>query len=748
MYRSAKNIYLTSAPQPFENVAITTCVDGFAPQEEWNQAGLLCYDDDDNYIKFTIENLTGGRRKLVMIREVAGDATIRTAVDPDPEAKRLWLRIVKHKADYAFFVSVDGEQFRPCGRLPFDPTGALNAPSSIGLFAINGPDSTAPRLDAAFDFVEVRRATPIQSPLAWTRDEALKQLQLYPRDPYLQYVALQLARREGRLPETSNRVRSIVGRQADRRRTQMNDADLFSIFTGALAVQESLQLDEVGGEISGQRPTPPRAALGDAVPVSELVGPSVKSHPWKEMLADRRPEVSPLAQSVPDDFYFVLFRSVNKLFEVMTSSDLWSTHLLNQSVQDARTQLLGQRVQRELGIKVDESLSRLYADTVEEVAVTGSDLFVSEGSDLTILFQLKQPAPFRAQMDSVLADLVKTMPGIERTLTIMRGVPVEHLSTIDRSINVFSAYPSPELHVRSNSPVALERVLAAIKGENADGAAVTRLGDTDEYKYIRTLMKRGAAEEDGFVYLSDPFIRRMVGAEVKLTERRRMLCYNHLRMIGHASLMYATERGKAPESLDGLVGSECLPLDFGSGQLGCPDGGEYRLGEDGHTGVCSHHGHTHWMTPCCEIPVSEATASEGQLYQEFVDNYNTYWTTFFDPIALRIQATPERYRIETIVLPLIDNTVYASLASVLGGKPEPLDALRVPERNIFSVAVRVNKRPILAQLGLEHLLDEAEPAVPRWQEDIERDGQCTPRNRACPPELRGNQSSAADGRGF
>jgi hypothetical protein len=62
---------------------------------------------------------------------------------------------------------------------------------------------------------------------------------------------------------------------------------------------------------------------------------------------------------------------------------------------------------------------------------------------------------------------------------------------------------------------------------------------------------------------------------------------------------------------------------------------------------------------------------------------------------VRIQAAPKQYRLETIVLPLIDNTVYTGLASALGGEPEPLDALPVPDRNIFSVVVRLNKQEVL-----------------------------------------------------
>src|SRR4051794_4997033 len=52
---------------------------------------------------------------------------------------------------------------------------------------------------------------------AWTAEEALAQLRVYPRDPYLQYVALQLARREGRLGAAGDEVARAAGLGDDRR---------------------------------------------------------------------------------------------------------------------------------------------------------------------------------------------------------------------------------------------------------------------------------------------------------------------------------------------------------------------------------------------------------------------------------------------------------------------------------------------------------------------------------------------------
>src|SRR5205085_1144150 len=96
----------------------------------------------------------------------------------------------------------------------------------------------------------------VKTAQAWTLDEALARLQVYPHDPYLQYVALQLARRDKRLDEVGNRVAQLVfDEAAGQRNERANQVDLFSIFTGALAVQESLQLDSMGGQ-ARPRPVP------------------------------------------------------------------------------------------------------------------------------------------------------------------------------------------------------------------------------------------------------------------------------------------------------------------------------------------------------------------------------------------------------------------------------------------------------------------------------------------------------------
>lgn len=590
---------------------------------------------------------------------------------------------------------------------------------------------------------------------AWTLDEAVAALSFQPRDAYLQYVVLQLARRAGRFDEIEPRVRQIVGSEADMRAERRRGVDLFSLFTGALAVQESLQLDAMRS-VTPMRPPPtahaatvntntrvarpsrtrrpqtqPRrgqtrrlradgnlnaavtvvpegiesatTTTRDARPVkvSTLTGPTVKSHPWEKMLAGRRPEISALARAVPEDFYFAEFRALTKLLDAFEAGDLWGSHLYNQAFRDTATLDVGERIKRQLAVETDPRTRPFYDLMVEEVAVAGSDPFVREGSDVTLLFRVKQPLLFRERMDSFIDAAAKARPDARRETGEYLGVEYVQLQTPERDISVVSAYPEEGLHVRSNSLAAFRRVVEAMKGKDATGRAVRRLGDTSEFAYIRTLMPRGDAREDGFVYLSDPFVRRLMGPSVKLTERRRLLCYNHLRMIGHAALLFRTERGRAPASLAELKDSGAAPGLFGEGALSCPDGGRYALSSDATTGVCSHHGHALRLTPNIEAPVAQVSAEEADDYRAFVAEYNQYWRTFFDPIAFRLKVAPEELRVETIILPLIDNTAYTTLASALGSTPEPLDALPVPRRNIFSASLRLKKEQLLKELRPE-----------------------------------------------
>lgn len=546
-------------------------------------------------------------------------------------------------------------------------------------------------------------------------EEVLQRLRQDRQNSYLQYAAIHLAGPLGRRGDVALAVQRITRERPSGLFRINRQVDAMSLFAGALAVQESLQLDTLLADSPAERGP-------STVDVSSLQGPTVQSHPWSELLAGRKPEISALALRVPADQYFVLFHSPNKLLDAIQLSDLWGRHLFSQTANSAVSHLAADRIIAQLALPTDDLSRAFYDQVVGQVALTGNDLYFRSGNDVTVLFQLKVPAVFRARLDGESLQVADATAADGEYL----GVRYRHVTTPKRRVHYYAAYPRPDLHVRSNSKAALFRVLRAIVGPNAEnGQPIPRLGELDEYQYIRTLMPHGAAEEDGFIYLSDPFIRRIVGPEVKLTEYRRMHCYNHLRMIGHAAMLFRTQFGREPASLDELQQAGCTPARFGEGALACPMHGSYQLDNDQLSGLCTVHGEPRGMIPGIENPVERVTEPEAEAYGEFLEDYNQYWRVYFDPIAVRLQLSPDRYRAETIVLPLIDNSVYTGLATYLNGPTEALDQLPVPERNILTLSGRINKDPLLnspsgttASRFLNQLFGVAEPATPPSEREL------------------------------
>ncbi len=149
-----KNLFLIDCPEGASTAfQITTRVTSFVPEASWNQAGLIFYNNDDNYLKWDYERTSGQPAVFTVGQETAGDLVTAYFGAP-PGLKEVWLKVIKRGNRYAVAVSSDGRLFFPQGTY----TWGDGAVKSVGLFAKNGPDSQAPEIDASFDFFEIRSA--------------------------------------------------------------------------------------------------------------------------------------------------------------------------------------------------------------------------------------------------------------------------------------------------------------------------------------------------------------------------------------------------------------------------------------------------------------------------------------------------------------------------------------------------------------------------------------------------------------
>ena len=153
-----KNLFLIDCPaQPGEDFQITTHISSFKPAGPWNQAGLVCWQDEDNYLKWVYERAPNDS-VFTLLSETAAQSS-RQVFNAPPELDSLWLRINKRRNFYTVSTSLDGQSFvsRQTRRW-----GDGTVPR-VGLVAKNGSNTAAPEVDAAFGFFAVR-TVPAEAP--------------------------------------------------------------------------------------------------------------------------------------------------------------------------------------------------------------------------------------------------------------------------------------------------------------------------------------------------------------------------------------------------------------------------------------------------------------------------------------------------------------------------------------------------------------------------------------------------------
>jgi beta-xylosidase len=173
-----KNLFLAGSPgEPGTDFQITTCISAFEPVAEWKQAGLICWNGENDILKLTYEchSFGGGPEKLQRITAVgteiqeAGDAVFRTAsFNIDQQLQGIWLRLTKQGNIYKFYTSANGKTFAPLESTIYDRIGLIDngvrwgngTVKHVGIFANNGSRLEATEIDASFDFFEIRILPP------------------------------------------------------------------------------------------------------------------------------------------------------------------------------------------------------------------------------------------------------------------------------------------------------------------------------------------------------------------------------------------------------------------------------------------------------------------------------------------------------------------------------------------------------------------------------------------------------------
>jgi regulation of enolase protein 1 (concanavalin A-like superfamily) len=164
-----RNLFLLDCPAgPGQDFEVTTCLVSFRPTDLWNQAGLILWNDVDNFLTLVYEWGEGppglgqeNQRMFTACVESNGSPVFSWYYAPQ-EQEEVWLRIVKTRSQFELFTSKDGATFTPLQ--PMRARGVVNnlvawgngTIRRVGLFAGNGGALEAKSVDVSFDSFEIK----------------------------------------------------------------------------------------------------------------------------------------------------------------------------------------------------------------------------------------------------------------------------------------------------------------------------------------------------------------------------------------------------------------------------------------------------------------------------------------------------------------------------------------------------------------------------------------------------------------
>jgi len=512
----------------------------------------------------------------------------------------------------------------------------------------------------------------------WARQQNqyfAKLLQYYPEETFYQYCLLQSHARYGVAPPPITKL--------SQDRTTV-ETGLYQVFSGSLAIQEALQREALSAQ----------TRVGDLnTHISTLRPPLLESLPYKTLLEKKRteenlePAVHELARLIPEDQYFLHFNSMQSLAEAAELSSQWGSSLLRLITVKAREHGLRAKLEDQLCLR-QAGLMELSADgVIGEVAVTGADPFVLEGADVTMVFRLLRPELFEKATGRWLGEVREKYPNLVQRKFNYRGHQVAVHYTKDRVVSSF-VVRQKDYVIYSNSHRAIRRIV------DVATSASPSLHDALDYRYVTTILPPSKAENCGYLFASETFIKRLVGPAAKISEKRRRQCFNNLVMLNNASLFYRLEYGRSPKSLSELIEGHFVD----PAKIVCPHGGAYAFDAEHDTCTCSLHNRLKHLTPNVELSVLKVSAEEAAEYERYKRRYASFWQQAFDPLAVRITIAP-RIKLETCVLPFANGSFYQNLRAMVAKNPQPIGTARIAPSAVTSLVMVPGRKNVAGYLG-------------------------------------------------
>lgn len=430
-------------------------------------------------------------------------------------------------------------------------------------------------------------------------------------------------------------------------------SDLMRMMSGYDSVEAALRAKD------GLRVTEPKLST---IAITDIKGPELPPHPWKKML-ERVPAATsatePLAAAVPADFYYVRAQSYDALQAMIDEADTWITPAAHLSEGGQRYDLV-ERYRKQIGLTQSELTRVLGPSLIRDLALVGSDPFLRQGSDVTLVIRPKDPI---ALANALQAKLRIDFPaGVNQVSSTLAGVELVERTTADGVLHQFVVQLPKDasrdaITLVSNSRGALTRILEVVQGKRPS------LGSEPDFEYM--LRRDPAVPSDVLAYAGDRFVSTSVSPAQRILDARRQLALGELRRAGYAAMLFALMEGRQPASVAELQKSPWLKQNLLSHSNKEPI--KFELG----AAPRSSWGTPAALTPLADLPaLTHVSAQERDAYTSFSQSYQAAWNDRIDPIAGRFRVVREGNKRSlqghVRVLPIANNRDYQEVWSMAG----------------------------------------------------------------------------------
>ena len=512
--------------------------------------------------------------------------------------------------------------------------------------------------------VPERETGPKSIFLDWAKkqnDYFAELLKYYPNESFYQYCLLQSAARYG-IPRPKLPANASASSQLE--------VDLYRAFSGSQAIQTPLQsatlssgssIGDLDRHISGVRP------------------PALRHHDYEKLLEKsiengRKPQPHEIAKLVPHDQYMLQLNAATGLGQLLDMSSLWGEGVLRLFSMRAQDHRLQAKLEQQMVLN-RSGLEELSASgAIGELVVTGGDLFMLEGSDVSVIFRLKKSEDYDKAFNGWLAEIKEKYPAVAKREFNYRGHQIVAHYTNNRMVSSFSVRHEDGFQIVSNSHRAIRRIVDAVINDQEN------LFQQADYRYLTALLPPSDKPTSGYFFASEHFLQRQIGPQAKISEKRRLQCFNNLVMLNNASLFYRLENGESPQTLSDLVEGRFIDLK----KIVCPHGGAYAFDSQHDACTCSLHNRLRYLTPNQELEVLKVAKREVEEYERYKQRYGSFWQKMFNPIAVRLDSEPH-VKLETCVLPQLNGTAYRDFQSRVDQSARKFDTTSIAPSAIFSM---------------------------------------------------------------